>query len=289
MCLIARDGAAEHKSDPGDSLPATPDLDAAVIRGLVHRHAACRGVSVAVQARVDSTNSRLLQQLGDVHGRVLVAQCQSRGRGRRGKVWHSPPGGGVYLSVGWRLAGRGARPLLSMMSALAVLRALNALLSPGLVRLKWPNDVLANGRKLAGILLECRPGTGDAARAQQWVIGLGLNVRLPQTLLQDIDPPCIDLATLVPTPPPVNELVAALIVHIVTLLQGVGQDPVCRPGWLAEWRRHDACAGRDAELLFADRCIFGRVEGVDDMGRLCLRVGSRLEHFSAGSLRLRSV
>lgn len=284
-------------ADASDSASAAPDLDEELIQRLVRRHAACRGVSVAVQACVDSTNSRLLEQTRDVHGKVLVAQCQSRGRGRRGKLWHSPPRGGVYLSVGWRLARPAVRPLLSMMIAVAVLRALNGLLPSGLVRLKWPNDVLARGRKLAGILLECRQGAGGTARGPartgQWVIGLGLNVRLPQTLLESIDPPCIDLAALAPAPPPVNVLTGALIVHIVSLLQEFGQEfgqgPGRRPGWLAEWRRCDACAGRDAELLFADRRICGRVEGVDDMGRLCLRVGSRLQHFSAGSLRLRSV
>ncbi|MGH7353164.1 MAG: biotin--[acetyl-CoA-carboxylase] ligase [Candidatus Rokuibacteriota bacterium] len=126
-------------------------------------------------ATVDSTQSEAfrLAAAGAADGTVVVADTQRSGRGRRGRGWHDVPGASVLVSllVRPRLAAA-ALPQLSFVAAVAVAEALEA--TTGLTpRLKWPNDVLARGRKVAGILLESRPG--DAA-GPCVVIGIGVNL-----------------------------------------------------------------------------------------------------------------
>lgn len=126
-------------------------------------------------ATVDSTQSEAfrLAEAGAADGTVVVADTQRSGRGRRGRGWHDVPGESVLVSllVRSRLAAA-ALPQLSFVAAVAVAEALEATtrLTP---RLKWPNDVLARGRKVAGILLESRSGGGETPAV---VIGIGVNL-----------------------------------------------------------------------------------------------------------------
>jgi BirA family biotin operon repressor/biotin-[acetyl-CoA-carboxylase] ligase len=135
----------------------------------------CRELTVV--ARTVSTNDDLLAaaRSGAAEGRVIVAEEQTGGRGRRGRAWHSPPGANLYLSVLLRpgSASAAALPPLSLVAGLAVAEAVAELAPEIAPRLKWPNDVLVGGRKLAGILneaVDC-PGSGLAL-----VVGVGLNV-----------------------------------------------------------------------------------------------------------------
>jgi len=126
-------------------------------------------------ATVDSTQSEIfrLAEAGAADGTVVVADTQRRGRGRRGRGWHDVPGESVLVSllVRPRLA-VAALPQLSFVAAVAVAEALEATtrLTP---RLKWPNDVLARGRKVAGILLESRSGGAEGPAV---VVGIGVNL-----------------------------------------------------------------------------------------------------------------
>jgi BirA family transcriptional regulator, biotin operon repressor / biotin---[acetyl-CoA-carboxylase] ligase len=123
---------------------------------------------------VDSTNERALASIADGsarHGDVHVAEGQSAGRGRRGNAWASARGEGLYLSL-VLLPAAPPRPVaLTMGAGLAVLEAVHAL-GARAARLKWPNDVLADGAKLAGILVEAR-----GLHPAHAVVGIGLNVR----------------------------------------------------------------------------------------------------------------
>ena len=115
-----------------------------------------------------------LAERGAEAGSMVVATEQLQGRGSRGRAWHSPPGG-LWLSALYRPPSTGGLELLSVRVGLAVARALDRLV-PTPVRLKWPNDLMLNGRKLGGILCEAR-WQGEALG---WIaVGVGLNVRNP--------------------------------------------------------------------------------------------------------------
>jgi BirA family biotin operon repressor/biotin-[acetyl-CoA-carboxylase] ligase len=133
------------------------------------------GAPVVALESVDSTNEEVRRRAaaGAPEGLVVVADSQTAGRGRRGHTWHSPPGAGVYLSLLLRPKVPAAEAVaLPLRAGLATCRALRALgLEPVL---KWPNDVLVGGRKVAGILVESvtgREGLVDVA-----VVGIGVNV-----------------------------------------------------------------------------------------------------------------
>ena len=119
-------------------------------------------------SEVDSTNNRLMQQRKnhDIHGEIHLTERQTAGRGRRGKTWRTAHSGGILMSVGWRLGD--AKPSgLSLVSGLAVVAALREC-GVESVGLKWPNDIMASGKKLGGVLTEISGGQG--------VIGIGINV-----------------------------------------------------------------------------------------------------------------
>ncbi|MCK6445203.1 MAG: biotin--[acetyl-CoA-carboxylase] ligase [Planctomycetes bacterium] len=123
----------------------------------------------------DSTNERALAAIANGearHGDVFVAREQTRGRGRRGATWHSPPGEGLYFSIALLPRRPVSPPALTMASGLAVWRALRALGLLG-VELKWPNDLFVGRAKLVGILVETR---GLDPRAPHYVVGVGINV-----------------------------------------------------------------------------------------------------------------
>ena len=127
----------------------------------------------------DSTNLRLreLAEAGAVHGTTVTADEQGAGRGRQGRSWFAPPGSALLYSA--LLRPLGDRPLLPLAVPLAVAEAAESL-APIECRLKWPNDVWIEGRKVAGILVEGRPHPPGREEDSWAVIGVGLNVAIPQ-------------------------------------------------------------------------------------------------------------
>lgn len=128
---------------------------------------------VSVLPVVDSTNQYLLDRIAELHsGDACVAEYQQAGRGRRGRQWISPFGANLYLSMFWRLEqGPAAAMGLSLVIGMVMAEVLQRLGAAD-VRVKWPNDLYLNDRKLAGIPVELTGKTGDAA---QLVIGAGIN------------------------------------------------------------------------------------------------------------------
>lgn len=132
--------------------------------------------SVAVLPVIDSTNQYLLDRIGELKsGDACVAEYQHAGRGRRGRKWFSPFGANLYLSMFWRLEqGPAAAIGLSLVIGIVMAEVLRKL-GADKVRVKWPNDLYLQDRKLAGILVELTGKTGDAA---QIVIGAGINMAM---------------------------------------------------------------------------------------------------------------
>ena len=239
-----------------------------------------------VLEQVDSTNLELLRQAqaGATGGRVCVAEAQSGGRGRRGRGWVATPYRNILFSIAWRFEAGSARiGGLSLAAGVAVLRALRA---QGIedAALKWPNDIVWKGRKLAGLLIDVR---GEAAGPMLAVVGLGLNVQLDARARARIDQPCVDLAEISGRVPDRNRLVAQLVRELAMALREFE-----RAGFAAfrdEWQRHHYFAGKRVGLTRTDApTLYGTVVGVDDQGALLLRdAHGRVQAFHSGEISVR--
>lgn len=141
---------------------------------------------------VDSTNRYALEHFDELHdGALVVAERQTAGRGRRGRNWISPPGENIYASF---LIKSTDIPIwhTPRIGGLAVLETLRSL-APGVdFWLKWPNDLFCRDRKICGILSEVKSGQGNVIRGG--VIGIGININMPETVLKEIDQPATSLS-----------------------------------------------------------------------------------------------
>lgn len=277
----------------GYQLPGGLDLlDEEVIRSGLSVDAASRVEALQVEDLVDSTNARVLAALesGGGHGLVMLAEQQTAGRGRRGRAWQSPFGSGISLSIGWQFNG-GVQLLegLSLAVGVALGRALSRFDVPG-VRLKWPNDVWCQGRKLAGVLLEL---SGDLTDRCAVVIGIGLNMRLPQAAGSAIDQPWIDLEQARPGIRR-NALVAAMLSELMPLLAEYPRVGFAR--YREDWMALDQFAGQGVCLQSAQQRWCGIERGVDDTGALLLEMAAEggddgkkreLRSFHGGEVSLR--
>lgn len=196
---------------------------------------------------------------------VVIAEHQQAGRGRRGREWVSPFGHNIYMSLLWTFqSGIAALEGLSLVCAIAVRRTLQALGVEG-VRLKWPNDVYLDSRKVAGILLEVR---GDISGPCQLVIGLGVNTWLPPDAAGCIGQPYNDLRSAGLTSVSRNRLAAMLINELVSALacfETQGFEP-----FREEWMGADLYVGGKVEIHAGSQVRVGDHAGVDLSGRLLL-------------------
>lgn len=224
---------------------------------------------------IDSTNSAL-QRLPahEQHAHAILAESQSKGRGRRERSWFSPPGSNIYLSLGWRF-GVGA-PDLSSIPLLVAICTCRALARVGLKGhgIKWPNDVLMKGEKLAGILVEMQAEAGGPSTA---VIGLGLNVNMPPGSRQhqeadvQIDRRWTDLASHLDEPGTVSRNAVAAIL-LDELIEGARAYEVNGFSVLQnEWNSLDLLAGKKVEVQFQNQVSSGVAEGISADGGLRVR------------------
>ena len=234
---------------------------------------------------IDSTNAEALRRVaaGAGSGLVCTAEQQLAGRGRRGRHWVSPFGRNLYLSLVWEFTG-GAAAIegLSLATGVAVARALADCGLPP-VQLKWPNDVLFEGAKLGGILLEI---TGDPAGICQVVIGVGINVAMPGTAASSIEQTWTDLATINGGKSPGrNRVLAALLSELLPMAAGFelsGFEP-----WRPDWLSLDAYADQPVVLLSGESRQAGIARGVDSRGALQLETTLGLQTVYGGELSMR--
>lgn len=231
---------------------------------------------------VDSTNrlALLRAQEGAARGHTIVAEQQSAGRGRRGRQWVSPFGRNIYCSVIWHFDG-GAAALegLSLAVGVAVARALNTMGVEG-IGLKWPNDVVWHGRKLAGILLEM---AGDASGRCQVIIGIGINVAMAEA--NGIDQPWVDAQTAAGRPVSRNQLLAQLLAELLPLLVRFEDEgfACCREDWAAL----DSFAGQPVAVHLGEQVILGVAGGVNASGALLVDTPQGRQAFHGGEVSLR--
>lgn len=241
--------------------------------------------TLKIAERVVSTNDEvleLLQSLGAT-GMVCLAEEQSAGRGRRGRQWLSPLGGNFYGSVGWVFPRLSAVEGLSLAVGVAIIRALQRYGMES-ARLKWPNDIVVGDAKLGGVLIELQAEAEGPCRV---VIGIGLNLRLPDSASVTLKRSVTDVSRHTAEPLRRNELAALLLDELLSLLQ---RYPVRGfAGVRDEWLRHDALRGMDVTVTGLDKELHGVARGVDEQGALRLETlqGMRMLHGGEVSLRKR--
>jgi BirA family transcriptional regulator, biotin operon repressor / biotin---[acetyl-CoA-carboxylase] ligase len=238
--------------------------------GCLAHHGGCV-LNVQRFAEIDSTNAEALRQLKSIaEGEhcapsALIAESQTAGRGRRGRAWLSKPGAGLYLSLVRTFSLKpDALQGLSLVVGLAVQSALT-LLGASKIKLKWPNDIIHEGRKLGGILLELRQ-VGDLSHV---VMGIGINLNLGEKELLSFDRPTVDLSRIIG-----GEIDKEAL--CVGLLNQLSED-IDRfivhgfESFIVRWNEADYYLGKRVTVLQGQECLRGVSCGVDASGALMLK------------------
>jgi BirA family biotin operon repressor/biotin-[acetyl-CoA-carboxylase] ligase len=254
----------------------------AIVNNMSQQHA---WLNVEVFDTLPSTNSYLMQNMGaKTHGTCVVTNLQTSGRGRRGREWQASLGASLTFSLLWRFqCGAAALSGLSLAVGVALIRGLHEIGATE-AKLKWPNDILINQQKLAGILIELQ---GDMEGPSTAVIGIGINLQLPESVLQKIDQPVTDLnQTLAHTITP-NSLMATLLKHLVDVLltfERTGFDEL-----RDEWAKHHAYHQQPVRMLMPDGSeVNGVVQAISENGSLIVETANGLQKFMSGEISLRS-
>lgn len=241
---------------------------------------------------IDSTNSYIMRQIASSknsqsvpHATCVAAQVQTKGRGRRGRSWQAGLGASLTFSLLWRFqCGASGLSGLSLAVGVALIRTLHGF-GVAEALLKWPNDVLINGKKLAGILIELQ---GDMEGPSTAVMGIGINMNLPESLRSAIDQPAIDLHSITTQPIDPNELLGHILKHLADVLSIFERD-----GFTSvrqEWSKYHAYDAKPVRLLMPDgREVQGVVNGVANDGILLVETAAGLQRFSSGEISLRGV
>lgn len=239
---------------------------------------------VEVHSLIDSTNNYLLRRLPNQlsQGQVCLAEFQSAGRGRRGRQWISPFGSQIYLSIYWYLEqGLSAAMGLNLVTALAVSDAIYSVTNIQ-VQLKWPNDIYLNGVKLAGILIDLE---GQALEPCHSIIGVGLNLDMPEQAAEQIDQKWTDLQSQSKSKIDRNKLSAQLIHHLLKRLHQHQNEGLL--GMLDEWHTQDFYLNKRVKLLTGERITKGICRGVNNQGALMLEVDGQVKPIYGGEVSLR--
>lgn len=244
--------------------------DISTIRNLLRDSPKFGGREVFCFPEIDSTNTWLMSQ-EDIDGTLCLAEKQSAGRGRQGKTWIAPESGSILMSIGLTLDTRFCSAL-SLVSGLALVESLKEAGVADL-SLKWPNDVLLNHRKLAGILVEVS-GT-------RCVLGIGVNIRVPALTGHAIDQPWTDLAS--------NgyrmdrdRLVVSIVLHHERLLReylASGFESLA-----GQWNDCHAQANQEVRVLSGGKTVHGMALGVNRHGELLVERDGRVIPVNSGRL-----
>jgi len=227
---------------------------------------------------IDSTNTYLLENPSLLPPAVCIANQQTGGRGRLGRHWCSPKSGGLYLSLLWKLRPHVLAVPLTLIIGVAVVQALQDYdkhLASAQFTLKWPNDVLWDGKKLGGILTESQSG-----QPYRCVIGIGLNSTLPSTIEipkahTDITQILSQITSHAPKHVDRNRLTSLLLTELITLLTKLNQSPraahIQSAHYLQQWEQMDALKGKMVYATANDNTVFGCAQGVTPKGDLIIK------------------
>ena len=226
------------------------------------------GKKIFAYRSVKSTNdiAAQLARSGEPEGTIVVSEQQTKGRGRLGRVWRSPPGCGIYVSIILKPRFKPEKaPGLAIMTALALADAVSSC-CPGDVRIKWPNDILIGNRKVAGILTEL---SAERNKIDYVVIGIGINVNHKA---DDFPPELRPIATSIRT---ANRRKASRVGLLRQFLQNFEKEyRRYKKDQLASSRRrirkYSSLLGRNVQLRFGNRTVEGTAVDVDATGALII-------------------
>ena len=243
------------------------------------------GRDVQIFSETTSTND-LADKLGRdgvAEGAVVFAESQTRGRGRLGRTWFSPPGKGLWFSVLLRPDLRPqAATQMTVAAATAAVRAIRAQtgISP---EIKWPNDVLVGGKKLAGILTEM---SAELDRIKYMVLGIGLDVNLSR---DELPPELRAVATSLQIETGKSwrraDVAAAILAELDRDYGRINEGDFSEVA--EEWERHCSTLGQQVTINMGARVVHGRAESLDDDGALLLRTEhGHLERIVGGDVTI---
>jgi BirA family biotin operon repressor/biotin-[acetyl-CoA-carboxylase] ligase len=234
-------------------------------------------------AELDSTN-RLAYKLaaeGADEGEVVLAETQTRGKGRLGRSWFSPPGLNLYLSIILRpnLPPSNA-PQLTLVAAVALAETVQRFLGTP-PAIKWPNDILVGGKKLAGILTE---SSVDSQRLHFVVVGIGVNLNIPASMLpEDISGLATSILVLTNRHTDRTAFAGELIQSLDRCYGELEQRGF--PHIADRWESFFELKGRRAKVEMGDRIVSGIARGIDRDGALIVeREDGALERIIAGDV-----
>lgn len=231
---------------------------------------------------IDSTNNYLLNKTEYIGNYAVFAEQQTTGRGQFKRTWYSNFGKNIALSLLWQIS----NPLnklggLTLAVGIAVVKALEQY---GLkrIRLKWPNDIVYEGKKLAGILIESR---SVEQKIQKLVIGIGLNLYNPSTLYLTKDQPITSIFSLQNFPPRRNQLAGLILKNLLQTL--VEFESKGLSYFLRDWQRLDNLMGKLITIQNQADVIEGIAKGINTEGQLCLLIQNKLHYFNSGEIRVK--
>ncbi|MER2513433.1 MAG: biotin--[acetyl-CoA-carboxylase] ligase [Nitrosomonas ureae] len=238
---------------------------------------------------VDSTNNYLLNQLKRKtlikdSTPVAVAEFQASGRGREGRIWQCGFGNGLMFSICWRFE-KGVSNLsgLSLVVGIAILRILRSY-SIQNINIKWPNDILCDNHKLAGILTEIR---GEVRGPSYAVIGIGINFNLSESIIPLIDQKVTDLSNVTGNLIDRNLVLGKLLSELYNVLDDFAYHGFSY--FKKEWVSYHSYEGCEVDLIFPNGlAIAGIVDGVTDDGAICLLTLEGKKSFNVGNISIRS-
>jgi BirA family biotin operon repressor/biotin-[acetyl-CoA-carboxylase] ligase len=241
--------------------------------------------AINILYETDSTNRLLMSRIGRgaSAGDVCLAEYQSAGRGRQGRSWVSPFAANIYMSLLWHFP-TGAEGLtgLGLVIGVCVLEACHALGADS-VKLKWPNDLVHQGRKLAGVLLELRSSPAGGCYV---VIGIGLNVRMSGNEAAKIDQPWTDLEQLLSRHLSRNRVLALLLAQLIPGLDRFQQESLAP--FIERWRSCDALKNCPVSLHSSMGVVEGVARGVDNYGAILIEQNGQVKSYLVGDVSLRA-
>lgn len=238
---------------------------------------------------LESTNTFLLNsfvkwQLNNNCIPVVATEFQTNGRGRAGRSWHCGFGDSLTFSLGWQFEkGVSALSGLSLAIGIAIVRVLKSF-SICNVCLKWPNDILIDNQKLAGILIELR---GEILGPSYAIIGIGINFKLSEITKSSIKQNATDLYAFLDSCFDRNLILGALLAELHSILTVFGEFGFSH--FKKEWISYHAYEGQAVRLLLPnDKIVEGTVDGVIDDGSICLVTAMGRNSYHVGDISLRS-
>ncbi len=230
---------------------------------------------------VESTNDYLLERVRQAFPcpMACLAEQQTRGRGRRGRSWFSPYGNNLYFSLAWHFDKDPSELMgLSLVAGLVIINSLNRYGLDKEVQVKWPNDVLWQGRKLAGVLTEVIAQSNDRCEI---VLGIGINTQVPSS--SAIDQPWVDLQEIMGFKIQRNRLAGILVDELISTLnhfETMGLNPFINP-----WKEHDFYKDLPLSFQYGKELIHGLSQGITEKGELLMLDNTgQLRAFSSGEI-----